>query len=402
MSVNKVKNMLRPSDFWRIGEHESLFSDMAQEGFHLKKVGIIFFKFTIGKPKQMKYRIDLSQGQEVTPEQKDMYVESGWDYVTSYGDFNVFSSPVEANAPELYTDSAEQAYTLNYLSKKLTNATIVVAVAVALMIVMLGSTWIFNPTRYLSLVDGLIIQQIILLIAELNLTYNSLQAAISIRALRNNLLEGKSVNHSAPWKRRYKVKLIEASICTILAVFALTLAYMSIIMNETNTLPIASNNLPIVRLADIEQNPKLARKKSSYIHDNIEWGNHYSYNWSLLAPLQYQSDEQGIVPNEMYKDGSGTYSPSLHCQVYKLKIPNMNDGVLSDLIKRYGDRSEGGEFLEVEHSSFNKLIVHEGDYLVKEIFGYKGKCIIYVRYYGNADMDSVIRATVEKVTLISE
>lgn len=181
MKLNNVKNMLRPSDFWRIGEHESWFCDMAQEGLHLKEVGIQFVKFTIGNSKQMKYRIDVSQGKKITPEQKEMYSESGWDYVTSYGEFNVFSSPVEANAPELHTDPAEQAYTLHYLNKKIIKSAIVVAVAVALMIGMLISIWFFNPAHYLALVDGSIIQQAILIIVELYVAYTSLQAAISIR-----------------------------------------------------------------------------------------------------------------------------------------------------------------------------------------------------------------------------
>lgn len=79
----------------------------------------------------------------------------------------------------------------------------------------------------------------------------------------------------------------------------------------------------------------------------------------------------------------------------------MNDGVLSDLIKRYGEKFNGGEFLEIEHSSFDKLIVHEVEYS-KEVFAYKGKAVIYVRYYGYADTDSVISATAEKITLISD
>ena len=106
--------MLRPSDYWHIGEHESWFSDMALEGLHLKKVGIHFVKFTKDNRKQMKYRIDVSQGMKITPEQEEMYLENGWFYVTSYGEFNVFSSQVEANAPELHTDPAEQAYTSFY------------------------------------------------------------------------------------------------------------------------------------------------------------------------------------------------------------------------------------------------------------------------------------------------
>ena len=65
-----------------------------------------------------------------------------------------------------------------------------------------------------------------------------------------------------------------------------------------------------VRLADIEQNPALVRDEP-YMIDNVDWGNRYTYDWSLLAPVQYETDENGIVPGEMWEDGSGEYSPSI-------------------------------------------------------------------------------------------
>ncbi|HEY5585232.1 MAG TPA: DUF2812 domain-containing protein [Ruminiclostridium sp.] len=399
--MNKVKSMLRPSDFWNIGEHESWFSDMAQEGLHLKKVGFQFVKFTKGKPKQMKYRIDVSQGKKIVPEQKEMYSESGWDYVTSYGEFNVFSSPVEANAPELHTDPAEQAYTLKRLDKKFAKNAIIIAIAAALGIGMLVAVWFHHSTHYLALVEGIIIQQATLIIMELYVVYNSLQAAISIRALRKTLSEGKPINHTAPWKRQHKLKLIVASFYIALAIFGAILPVIQLVMSDTKTLPVASSDLPIVRLADVEQNTELTRESSSHIRDNIDWGNRYSYDWSLFAPLQYQSDERGVVPNEMWKDGSGAYSPSISTWAYKINFSYMNEGVLSDLIKRYGMKYEGGDFIEMKHTYFDKLVVHEVNEF-KEVFASKGKAVMYVRYHGYADIDSIIEATVEKMNLISD
>lgn len=34
--MNKIVRRLRPSNYWRIGEHESWFQDMAAEGLYLK------------------------------------------------------------------------------------------------------------------------------------------------------------------------------------------------------------------------------------------------------------------------------------------------------------------------------------------------------------------------------
>jgi len=401
MTVNKVKRMLRPTDFWHIGEHESWFSDMAQEGLYLKSVGIQFFKFTNGEPKNIKYRIDLSQGEKIAADQKEIYFQSGWDYVTSYGAFNVFASPVELNAPELHTEPAEQAYTLDDICKKTTQTAIIATVAVAVMIVMLASVWLFNPAPYLSIIDGSIMQQAILIFVELYVVYSVLQAAISLRSLRKSLSEGKPINHSAPWKKKHKVKLIIASLYIVMAIFGAILPIMQLVMSETKTLPVADTNLPIVRLADIEKNPELKRESSSYIRDNIDWGNRYKYNWSLLAPVQYESEERGIISNKMWKDNSGVYSPSISTKVYQLSFPSTAESLISGLIERYGLAYRGGDFIEIEHTDFDILIVHEVDEF-KEVFASKGRVVMHVTYYGYADIDSIISATAEKITLISD
>jgi hypothetical protein len=83
MRMSKVTRKLRPSDYWRIGEHESWFEDMANEGLHLKRMGLHFAQFNRGEPRKIRYRIDVSSNKGITLEQKQMYAESGWDYVTS-------------------------------------------------------------------------------------------------------------------------------------------------------------------------------------------------------------------------------------------------------------------------------------------------------------------------------
>ena len=136
--MSKTVYKLRPSDYWRIGEHESWFADMAARGFHLKKMGMQFVQFAKGEPKKMKYRIDVSMKKKISPEQIQMYADSGWDYVTSYKSFHVFSSPVELSAAELHTDPVEQSYTIKELDKKLALNAGFVAIAMIFMIGMLS------------------------------------------------------------------------------------------------------------------------------------------------------------------------------------------------------------------------------------------------------------------------
>lgn len=396
MRMNKTVRKLRPSDYWRIGEHESWFQDMAAKGLHLKKIGIHFAHFVKGEPKQMRYRIDVSMKKKILREQIDIYAESGWDYVTGYGNFHVYSSPEERNASEIHTDPAEQSYTLKELDKKLAFNAGMVVVAVLLMVGMLASIWFLDGTSTYILVDGSAVTQTILSLIIGYLAFNSLQAALSIRALRKDLVAGKPIDHHAPWKKRHRVNSVIAFLVTIVAGLSAIVPFIQIVKMDTKTLPEVSTDLPIVRLADIEQNPALVRGESEFI-DDVDWANRYSINWSLVAPVQYESDENGVVPGEMWKDGSGEYSPSITTEFYQLSISGLADNLISDLIKWYNYENNSMEtYVEKKNPNFDSLIVHEEEEL-KEVFASKGKKVIYVRYHGYADIGSVIENIVDKL-----
>lgn len=401
MRMNTTVRKLRPSDYWRIGEHECWFSDMAAKGFHLQKMGLYFAKFVKADPKKMKYRIDVSINKKISEEQIKMYEESGWDHVTSYNYFHVFSSPLELDAPELHTDPAEQSYTLEELDKKLAAYAGLATLATILIIGMLIATWFLNDTPILVLVEGRAIQQSILSIFFGYSAYTSLKAAISIRALRKGLIEGKPIDHYAPWKKHHRLNSIIALLFTVIAGMSAIIPFVQLVKSEAITLPVGSIDLPIVRLADVEQNPALIRSEPSHVRNNIDWGNNYIYDWSPLAPVIYDTDEHGDVPGQMWGDGSGEYSPSIHTKVYQLVVPTIADNLISDLIKRYKYQYSLEDFIERNHPEFDLLIIHEEE-AFKEVFASKGKAVIYVRYFGYANVNSIIDNIVEKIHIISE
>jgi len=180
MSKNVLK--LRPTDYWRIGEHESWFADMAAKGLHLKKVGLQFAKFEKGEPRDIRYRIDVNKD-ELKDEQKVLYKEYGWDYVTTYGKFNIFSSPEVLGTPELHADASEQSYTLKALDKQLHQNVVIMSMLMILFLGMMLSIFFLNSTPFLSMVEGQFLQQCILVVTELYVFYTAIQASSSIRAL---------------------------------------------------------------------------------------------------------------------------------------------------------------------------------------------------------------------------
>ncbi|WP_102262610.1 DUF2812 domain-containing protein [Mesobacillus jeotgali] len=392
----KTVYKLSPSDYWRIGELESWLSDMAAEGLFLKKLGRQFVKFEKTDPKNMRYRVVVSISKEISTEQVDMYSDKGWDFVNSYGSFHVFSSPAELNAPELYTDPSEQSYSLKELDKQLIFNAAVIVFGLMIFIGLLASTWFLDGTPTFVMVEGIMVHQTLLAIYISYIAYASLQAAFSVRDLRKRLAEGIPIDHHAPWKKRHRFHTAISFLFTVMIGLSAIIPFVHLMKMDTKTLPEKDLNLPIVRLADVESDPKLERPEPTYVEDGVDWSNRYSYAWSLLSPVQYEADEHGLVRDKTWEDGSGEYSPAIHTQYYQLRFPRMAEHLVMDLIKRYSFETSQDVYVERKHPELDLLIVHE-EKEMKEVFASWGNEVMYVHYFGYADVNSVIENVVEKI-----
>ncbi|MGN7477310.1 DUF2812 domain-containing protein [Solibacillus silvestris] len=398
--MDKNVRKIRPSNYWRIGEHESWFSDMALKGLHLRKMGIYFAHFEQGEPRRMEYRIEVTKNKGISDEQIELYEENGWEYVTSYQYFHVFESPEERNAIELHTDFAEQSYTLQQLDKRLSVNSAAIFLGTSLIIGMLAALWFVDGTPVLRLVEGPVVQQSIMSLIYVYYMYTSIRALRAIRALRRDLKEGKAINHHAPWEKSLRKNTAFSVVFVGIAIAGFLLALSHLVKMDTYTMPNGDTHLPIVRLADIENNPMLVRDEH-YSDDGIDWANRYSTNWSLFAPVQYETDESGMIEGMAWLDESGTYSPSISSEVYELTFQAFASPLLSDLIKWYSYGDETEPFLEKKHSGFDKLIVYE-EAEKKQIFASKNNVVIFIRYYGYAKLDTIIENAAEKIRLLTD
>lgn len=381
----------RPDDYWRIGEHESWFSDMALEGLHLKKIGKRIAKFEKGESKKTRYRIDIHNSEYTNVDKKEFYTENGWNFVTDYDDFNVYSSPEELNAAELHTDPVEQAHTLKTIEDKMAGVFSIFIIGPIVMLVMLYLMLFKDSTFSYGLLDDSTMLGIIILFIGLRGIYDNGRSFFAIRRLRKTLLEGKSINHNAPWKSRNRTSMIISYTLLALILMVYALSVLSNIKKEVVTLENTSPNLPIVRLVDVEQNPDLIQHN--------EYTPAYYYNWKILAPIHYKSWEKGKVPNELWNE-DGNYTPSIITDTYKVAIPKMAKGVFNGLIKRSDNWSSSGEFTEINNPNFERLVIHKDEGFT-EVFAYKGSGVIRVRYFGYAGVDNIIKAIEGKINLIS-
>ena len=354
--MGKVVKRLMLDDIYAIGRNESWFVAMASKGLHLKKFGRLFVYFEKGEPKEIKYRIDYLK-EAPSQEQLDVYKDCGWNFVTNSGHFYVFSASEKSCTTELHTDPIEQGFSLSELDKRLRNNLIIISLTMLLFLGMMISIYYFNDEPFLFMIKGQFVQQMFLVIVELYVFYSVIRNYRVVRNLKQSLLQGTEINHNEDYRKARLLGGMLSGVFLSIAIFTIIIPFVDIAKSKDYTLPEGNTNLPIIRLAEIEKNPNF-RREIGYNRNNVDWANRVSYDWSLLAPVQYEIDEHGIVEGEMWGDKSGVYSPSITTRYYKLAFGSMADNLTLDLISRYVWR-DNAEVKDVNHRSFDKLYMVE-------------------------------------------
>ena len=189
---------------------------------------------------------------------------------------------------------------------------------------------------------------------------------------------GIPINHSRNWKLSYFLSAL-VYVTLILWIFSAIISPIySVIKRESYTSPKAVENLPAIRINEIESG-----KIYDYWHD-------LQYNWSLLSPVQYRIYEGGYVEGEMQEDFSGAYSPaSVITRYYELAFKGMAEGLLKDLIHHYHRDYRDIEPVKIESNKFDLLYIFDYEN-IKSIYASFDNKVIYVKYYGNEDLDKII------------
>jgi hypothetical protein len=369
---------------------------MAEQGLHLKRLGVVFAYFERGEPQMDRYRLDVSFS-GLTDTQTTLFQEGGWTFVCRSGVVNVYRSPVSANTPELHTDAAEQAFTLRRLNRSLFKSAAIVTVLTLLVIFMLIFGFVaLQRTPILILIEGQDSSLPIIALLELFVAVYSLQSALSVHRLMRSMREGRPINHQAPWKR-YRgfgkvIILLSGFLLMVMVLFSIT----GIISVQTKSLPTDNDNPMLLRLADIEQEPSLERLTSMTDRDGVDIGNCVRHGRSPFATAYYQVEESGIVEGRKWANASSTYKPSMQYRIFRLTFPQMADALISDLKKSIGNNDELFPMTErTEHTvhGMERLLTRKSGSFC-EVFVHRGDIVAYVRYAGEVDMDALVDAVI--------
>ena len=198
MDRQKIKYAYRlpPCPQYDIAGTESWLEDMASNGYILSKDGFFMGMCIFEKrvPQKLRYRLTPAKkgGDEPELEERDIYSNSGWEFVTGRGSFNIYCTG-DIQAPEIDTDACVHALALNIVRKKeRSNLFTLIFWLLVYPVVILRSPVTMLLTSNLSWLMVLLL--LILIIC-------SAVRAVKLRRLARALAEGQPMEHKKEWKK---------------------------------------------------------------------------------------------------------------------------------------------------------------------------------------------------------
>lgn len=377
--MTKLVRKLRVNDYWNIIGHESWYTHMAERGLFLKKKGVFYTYFEQRPSEKMKYRIEVSK-KALDDAQIDFYESAGWDYVTHYNYFHVFSSPNKRGAPEIHTDPANQATTLKDLTHILSVNWIMSLLGAIFSICVMWAIFFLDDVPVRQLVRGNAVNQLLPFFLMVFLTLQTMQASFSIYKLKKDLQSGIPLQHDVPWSKNTWKQYIGLIAYVTLALVTIVFPLTQIFSTDYGITSQGDSRFPAVNLAAIEQH-SLANNGTEFVYEDESY---FNTAWSPFTAKQYKIEQAGATT---IQSDSGII-PSLQTEFYDLRFEFLALPLASNLMKWYG-RFDSHIPSNVADGRFDKLYTRQ-DYPTFEIAAVKGKKVVYVRYEGDARLSAVV------------
>lgn len=378
--MKRTIRRLVPVNLQDIPAVEGWLSDLAAEGLFLVSGGGYIAKFEAGEPAKATYRLEPASNLlfSRTPDEKRnaFFLEFGWEYVCSFGIyFHVYCSKLE-NSPEIHTDLKEQAQIFAQICRiqalrMIFNATLV-------FIALYYGYLLFSPSFLIRQGIPYAVSLIILCLTPVVELFRFFRLYQIYHRLKN----GIQLEHSADYRNRLPLRRI----LRIVPAFPLAILYFSIFCSyfagwEMNW-PEAAEALPMVSLAEIEQENPL-----QIVFPN-DRRNLVRFRHTALAPVQYTVWQDSDIPSRQWRDHrGGSYDPRLTLEIYQLRFPSHAKLLLSGLQKEYNGNSLWEmEILEGYGTDEAYLYISSEFPRRKHLFLRAEDTVLYANYWGEADL----------------
>lgn len=314
---------------------EGWLEQMSAQCLHPRRIGeaLSWFQPEAGGPRRFRVEPYGGQGRglEPNPVLRELYQDSGWEYVRRIGGSFFLFSTADPAAPEPHTDPVIRGLSLEGLARRSRRylwsrcAVYLLILAVFLLTMLLPSRFDVQPNPWARLpLLALILTQptfLCLLVLYLISILNSVQGALRLLRLHQRLAAGVIVSGQdlPPLRVRGRNRLL-------VGVFLLTLLTLPFSSSYAKEIPISQFDQPYLALQELEQEPLIPwgpEDSSRFQADE----NMASLSPTLLAPVWYEVRQGGYSPTLGERKGFSpaggdyTYSPSLDAVYFRLLLP---------------------------------------------------------------------------------
>jgi len=391
--MGKLRRKFRLDDRYAIWRNEQWYADMARAGLHLVDFQHNKAVFEQSPAANTRYQVAYI-ADHLDMKTHLAYHRAGWTPVARLKDIQVFSAAEDAVIEPVERDMEELANDLRRRNK---------GYLLTLVAACLG--WLFFLTIMVShywltgglFLDGMGRDKLItdgIVVCSFGYAMGlSIRSYRSFRIMRSALVDGTPypVRPSWRWVRVWRTFPLIA----LIAIFCMFILAWPNVVNRSETLALdeADPALPLIRLAEIEQNADFAPSPGT-INDGTDWSNHLMGRSSLLVPIQYSLIEKGDGASEQERAEGVSYKPVLLVDYYDMRLPRTASGMVKDLIAR--DTRWGGEAIVRKADGLDLLYVAEQEE-VKRLYAARGDQVVAVLYDGRQSVDVIIPLLVKKL-----
>jgi hypothetical protein len=165
---------------WQDEEEEAWLREMAQQGWHLLKPGLLgYYTFQEGEPSDMVYRLDYIPGKFDHEEYLLLFADAGWEFVGEMWGWQYFRKEALAGEePQIFTDPESKIQKYRHLLGYF-------IIFLPIWVVLLNNIGDF-PYGYINLIFGLFF-----LFITLTWGYLGIRILLRIRELNHLRIETK-------------------------------------------------------------------------------------------------------------------------------------------------------------------------------------------------------------------
>lgn len=363
----KHKYKFHPNQY-ELGENEQFYSNMEAKGWRLVKRGAYLSKFEPVEPSPARYRIEVYQPgawatENMPEEQLAVFEDCGWEHIAVSLPLQIFRAPADSDAPEFYTDPAQQAETLKRMKRDAIwgwiPGILIWGLFLAMNFALSGSSKITGDfQRRFVEVPPLFFLAFFLLLEAL---YNRIRCAWLITRTYRRLKKGIPLDHN-PRRNRWFHRTI--------SVVLWGLAIVSGVLLAAQLMEVKSYDMP-----EEPDGPYYLIADLGYEGSRTEFMGHESgvtHSQTLLA--DYWDTEEYI-----YIDG--THSIFVLQDIYHLRNADMAYWLAAALMKTATFGKGGENFIPLETSAVDAAWTSRG----LELVAVKGPYVAYVCQTGWSD-----------------